>query len=205
MKSKREFVLASIAAGSSLAALAPRMSKARWLIAPLRTPPGPSAGYFPNVGVVTSAGDELLWYDDVIRGRRVMIHFFSFDFDRRHRVIDHLNDVYRLAGKQGSRRVTMISVAGDKAEPAALAELKASKGIGHDWLFLSGAPESIDLIRSFLYIRRHDPCRVIPPAHGSGHDHSMAVARYGNEALERWASFPVRSSPQSIVRRFDWI
>ena len=205
MKSKREFVLASIAAGSSLAALAPRMGTARRLIAPLRSPPGPSAGYFPNVGVVTSAGDELLWYDDVIRGRRVMIHFFSFDFDRRHGVIDHLNDVYRLAAKHGNRRVTMISVAGDSPKPAALADFKASKGIGVDWLFLSGTPESIDLVRSFLYIRRHDPCRVIPPAHGSGHDHSMVVARYGNEALGRWASFPVQSSPRSIVRRFGWI
>ena len=34
---------------------------------------------------------------------------------------------------------------------------------------------------------------------------ALVVARYGNESLARWASFPVRTSPESIVRRFAWI
>ena len=200
MKSKRDFILGSFAAGWR-----PGMSELRRLVVPLRSPPGPSAANFPNVTVVTSSGDEVLWYDDVVRGRRVMIHFFSFDYDRQHGMIDHLCRAYRLAAEQGDRRVTMISIAGDSPDPAELAAFKSNKGIGADWLFLSGAPESIDLIRSYLYIRRHDPCRVIPPAHASDHVHAMVVARYGNEALGRWASFPVRSSPRSIVQRFGWI
>ena len=38
---------------------------------------GPNAGYFPNVVVLTHESRRALFYDDLLRGRTVAVHFFS--------------------------------------------------------------------------------------------------------------------------------
>ena len=207
MRNRREFILANAAAIPALAMLAARDGDGapQYEIKPMREPPGPSAAYFPNVPVVAHTGSEYLWYDDVIRDRSVVINFFSIDNDEKYAVTDNLMKAHRLAAEKGLGNVRMVSVAAEAPPLQVLADYAARKRIGERWLFFTGARGNIELIRSFLYIKRVDPAHGAVPGHGEGHDYSLAVARYGNESLARWASFPVQSSLESIVRRFAWI
>ena len=207
MKSRREFVLANAAVVPALAMLAANRASAAPLfeIVPLREPPGPSAAYFPNVPVVAHTGREYLWYDDLIRARRVAINFFSFEHDEKYGVTDNLAKADRLAGERGLDHVTMISLATDAPPLGALAAYVARRRVSGRWLFLTGTPGNIELIRSFLFIEPAGPARGVMPGHGHGGNHSMAILRYGDEALARWGGFPVLSSPESVLRRFEWI
>lgn len=213
MKTRRDFVIANLAALPALAALAASAGAAAppEEIASLRRPPGPSAAYFPNVPVVDHTGRAHLWYDDLVRDRAVVVNFITLEHDARHGITAHLARAYRMAAKRGVDRVAMLTVAIDAPPVAGLAAHVAARGVaarGHTpepagprWLFLTGRPAAVDLIRSFLFWVPAGASSV----HGEGHDHALAIARYGNEALARWASFPVRSRPESIAQRMGWI
>ncbi|MBT5413703.1 MAG: hypothetical protein HOK81_03785 [Rhodospirillaceae bacterium] len=204
MKTRRDFVIANLAALPALVALAGSAGASgasRDGIAPLRSPPGPSAAYFPNVPVVDHTGREHLWYDDLVRDRAVVVNFVTLDHDLRHGITKNLAQAGRLAAERGIDRVAMLTIALDAPPVARLAAHVAARRIGPRWLFLTGRPAAVDLIRSFLFWVPAGASSV----HGEGHDHALAVARYGNEALARWASFPVRSRPESIAQRMAWI
>jgi len=203
MNYTRRFILGHVAAIPAVALATDADGTPRHDIHPLREAPGPSASHFPNVPVVASTGKEYLWYDDVVRGARVAINFFSFENDEKHAVTDHLLRAHRLAAAEGIDGVTMISVAIDAAPLNMLAKYVSSKNIDDRWLFLTGTPANIELIRSFLFVRDTRSHRT--PVHGHGQSHTLTVARYGNESLARWASYPLRCSPESIVRRYAWI
>lgn len=208
MKTRRDFVIANLAALPALAALATSAGAAapREEMASLRRPPGPSAAYFPNVPVVDHTGRAHLWYDDLVRDRAVVVNFITLEHDARHGTTEHLARANRMAAERGVDRVAMLTVAIDAPPVADLASHVAMRGVapepaGPRWLFLTGRPAAVDLIRSFLFWVPAGASSV----HGEGHDHCLAVARYGNEALARWASFPVRSRPESIAQRMGWI
>jgi protein SCO1/2 len=70
------------------------------------------------------------------------------------------------------------------------------------WMFLTGEQSVIELLRSRLFS---------PGGHNANHDHnqiedcSLALIRYGNEAVGLWGSVPAKNDPISIAVRLSWI
>jgi len=169
---------------------------------------GPSAAFIPNVPVRTHTGRRALFYDDLVRGRIVSINFMSVRVDRDYPVTENLVKVQRLLGDRVGDDVFMYSITFDPVHdtPEVLADFARSKGVGPGWMFLTGDPDDLGLLRARLFLRRATPTgRAMGMDPSMGPCCSVGLVRYGNEALGRWGSFPARITPESIAKRFTWI
>ncbi len=175
-------------------------------VVPTRNP-GPSAGYFPNVRLRTHEDEEVLFYDDLIRGRIVTINFMSCRADVVYPVTANLAKCQRLLGGRVGRDIFMYSITMDPEHdtPERLRGFAEKHGVAPGWKFLTGAPSNLKLLRDHLFARRESPGACV--VQGASHRMccSVGLVRYGNEALARWASFPARIAPESIVARFSWV
>jgi len=175
-------------------------------VAPIRDP-GPSARYFPNVALRTHLGEHVLFYDDLIRGKIVTINFMSCRSDAVYPVTDNLVKCQRLLGDRVGRDIFMYSVSVDPEHdtPRRLKAFAQTHNVGPGWVFLTGDQSHLKLVRDALFARRATPTGDIRQGMTHRMCCSIGLVRYGNEALGRWASFPARITPESIVDRFSWV
>jgi len=165
---------------------------------------GPYAHHFPNVVVYTHEGRKALFYDDLLRGKMVMINCMSIKNDAVFPVTKNLVRVQRLLGDRLGRDLFMYSITVDPENdsPRVLKAFAARHETGSGWSFLSGEPGVIQLLRSRLFVSgsSHDHSE-----HGVVEDCSLALMRYGNEAVGLWGAVPAKTEPKSIVARLSWI
>jgi cytochrome oxidase Cu insertion factor (SCO1/SenC/PrrC family) len=123
---------------------------------------GPYSGYFPNVVVVTHEGRRALFYNDLLRGKTVLVNCMSVANEAVYPVTANLARVQRLLGERAGREVFMYSVTIDPEHdtPRTLAEFADRRGVGPGWLFLTGTPDTIGLLRAPL--RRRGRARTRP-------------------------------------------
>ena len=165
---------------------------------------GPNAHRFPNVVVYTHEGRKALFYDDLLRGKMVMINCMSIKNEALFAVSRNLAKVQRLLGDRFGRDLFMYSISVDPEHdtPRVLKAFAQEHQAKPGWMFLTGEPGVIELLRSRLFdsgISHHD--------HGTGpiEDCSLGLIRYGNEAVGLWGSVPAKSNPASIAMRLSWI
>jgi protein SCO1/2 len=166
-------------------------------------PNGPNSGYFPNVVVMTHENRRALFYDDLLRGKTVLINCMSVKDEAQRGHTGNLRKVQQHIGSRLGRDVYMYSITIDPENdtPAKLARFAETHGAGPGWLFLTGAPVAIRRIKDSLF--SHGP--------GHAHDHadaedcSMAMIRYGNEAVGLWGTVPIASRPEWIAQRVSWV
>jgi protein SCO1 len=154
-------------------------------------------GMLPNVPLVTHEGKQVRFYDDLIRDKTVLFNFFVVGCTegRCPIAIHNLRQVQNLLGERMGRDIFFYSITlQPKQDTAArLKEHAEAFEIGPGWLFLTGKPKDVDLLRRRQGYVDRDPVRDKDPNNHSG------MARYGNDRLERWASVSVRSSPKNIA------
>jgi protein SCO1/2 len=162
---------------------------------------GPYAGYFPNVVVVTHEGRRALFYNDLLRGKTVLVNCMSVANESVYPVTANLARAQRLLGERAGREVFLYSITVDPEHdtPRALAEFADRHGVGPGWLFLTGTPDIVGLLRARLF------ADAGAHAHGPKRDCSMGLVRYGNEAVGLWGSVPSKTDPEWIVRRLSWV
>ena len=164
---------------------------------------GPHSGHFPNVVVYTHDGRKALFYDDLLRGKMVMINCMSIKNENSFPVTRNLARVQRLLGNRLGRDLFMYSITVDPEHdtPKALAAFAEKYQAGPGWMFLTGERAVLELLRSRLFMNpdHHDH------EHGPVEDCSMALIRYGNEAVGLWGSVPAKRDPMSIAARLSWI
>src|SRR5215467_7806002 len=107
------------------------------------------ANYFPNLPVVTQDGKTLKFYDDVIKGKIVLISFIYTNCPdicplttaRLVQVEDQLGDIV-------GRDIFFVSMTVDpeRDTPERLKEFATAFDVGPGWLFLTGKPEDIRAI-----------------------------------------------------------
>jgi protein SCO1/2 len=166
---------------------------------------GPHAHYFPNVVVSTHEGRRALFYDDLLRGKTVLINCMSIKNDAVSRVTKNLANVQRLVRERLGRDLFMYSITIDPEHdtPRRLQAFAEEHQAGAGWTFLTGEPAVIALLRSRLFVSGSDGDHN--HAGGPVEDCSLALLRYGNEAVGLWGSIPAKSAPPSIARRLSWI
>ena len=108
-----------------------------------------NADYLPNLPVVTQDGKTLKFYDDVIKGKIVLISFIYTNCPdicplttaRLTQVEDQLGDIV-------GRDIFFVSMTVDpeRDTPERLKEFATAFGIGPGWLFLTGTPEDVRAI-----------------------------------------------------------
>ena len=165
---------------------------------------GPNAHRFPNVVVYTHEGRKALFYDDLLRGKMVMINCMSIKNEALFSVSRNLAKVQRLLGDRLGRDLFMypISVDPEHDTPRVLKAFAEEHQAKPGWMFLTGEPGVIELLRSRLFV-----------SEGSHHDHgvgriedcSLALVRYGNEVVGLWGSVPAKTDPAAIAMRLSWI
>jgi len=106
--------------------------------------------YFPNVPVVTHEGKELRFYDDLIKGKIVVINFIYTSCTSICSLSTaRLAEVREKLGDRVGRDIFFYSITLDPVVdgPEVLKKFASHFYSGPGWLFLTGKPEDIDLIR----------------------------------------------------------
>src|SRR5215475_10866390 len=116
------------------------------------------ANYFPNLPVVTQDGKTLKFYDDVIKGKIVLISFIYTNCpDMCPLTTARISQVEDALGDMVGRDIFFISMTVDPVRdmPERLKEFAKAFDAGPGWLFLTGKPEDIKLINASLGDRSH--------------------------------------------------
>ncbi len=218
MKNRRD-VLATLAKGALAVpglALINRMSASadspsKYCVPCAKPYSGMSALYFPNVVVRTHENEKALFYKDLVKGKILMINFMSVSGDSIYPVTENLAKVQRLLGDHSGRDVFMLSITTNPEHdtPAVLKEFATKYGVRPGWHFLTGKPADIRTIKESIFAHRsHSNQGGHADHHGSSgviEDCSVGLVRYGNEALQTWASCPAKGKPENIVKRLAWV
>src|SRR5467141_1266567 len=105
--------------------------------------------YFPNLPVVTQDGKTLRFYDDLIKGKIVLISFiYTSCPDICPLTTARLAQVEEKLGDMVGRDIFFISMTVDPVRdtPQRLKEFSQAFDTGPGWFFLTGNPEDIKAI-----------------------------------------------------------
>src|SRR5215469_2370349 len=158
-------------------------------------PAGPHAAYIPNVNVRTHKDQTVRFYEDLIRGKIVLINCLSIRDAASCSHIETLAQVQPLIGEDLGRSVFMYSITTDPEHdtPAALRAFAEQYKAGNGWLFLTGEAADLQMLRQRLF------------THAGGQDCSRHLIRYGNAAVGLWGAIVASTKPESIAQRLSWV
>lgn len=155
--------------------------------------------YFPNVLLETHDGRSVRFYDDLIKGRKVIINFtFTSCTNTCPRTTANLARVRDLLGDRVGRDIFFISISinPDTDTPEVLKAYAERVHAGPGWTFATGKIEDVDDIRRRLGL--YD---------SPDYTQHMGIITFGNEPEGRWASAPALDAPKnilySLLRRVD--
>src|SRR6266850_611488 len=143
----------------------------------------------PNVVVQTQDGTRLRFYDDLIKGKVVLINFmFTSCTTQCPLTTANLVKVEEALGERLGRDVVMISITVDPAvdTPAVLKKYSLRYQTKAGWHFVTGSRKDIDLIRRRLGGLDNT---------GDKTQHTGIVI-YGNETTGQWAATPAMAQPK---------
>src|SRR5436190_15585165 len=149
------------------------------------------ANHFPNVRLRTQDKREVRFYDDLVKGKVVLINFmFTTCTSLCPRSTANLVKVQQLLGDHADRDVFLVSISVDPDHdtPAVLKRYAERYHTRPGWTFVTGKREDVDLIRRGLGVRDNDD-----------QSQHTGMLIYGNEAFGRWASTPVMQSPATLA------
>ncbi|WP_442113931.1 SCO family protein [Pseudomonas sp. NUPR-001] len=140
------------------------------------------AGYFPNTALTDQDGQEVHFFDDLIKDKVVVINFiFTGCGDSCPLETARLRQVQQLLGDRVGRDVFFYSISIDPLSdtPEVLKAYAARFKVGPGWRFLTGDKDQIDELRRRLglFIEGVD--------NGRSRDHNLSLI-VGNQATGRW-------------------
>jgi protein SCO1 len=161
---------------------------------------GPDSEYFPNLVVETHDGQKALFYGDLLRGKTVLISSMSVQ-DADCVVTKNLLKVQQLLGSKLGENIFIYSITSDPEHDTAdaLRRFAEARGVHQGWWFVTGKPETIQIIRQKLFTHAH------PETANATEDCSMMMLRYGNEKFGIWGSVPGTVGAEWIVTRLSWL
>jgi protein SCO1 len=158
--------------------------------------------HFPNIPLVNHEGKQVLFYDDLIKGKIVSMNFFYANCQEIcPLVLTNLAQVQRLLSKHMGHDFFMYSIT-LKPEEDTLATLNHHRKMfdaGPGWTFLTGKPEDIEAIRAAIGFKYPDP------AIDADKTQHIGNIRYGNEPLMLWSACPGMANPAWIAETLEWM
>jgi protein SCO1/2 len=159
---------------------------------------------FPNVTLRTHEGQEVHFYDDLLKDKTVLLNVM-YTQCRDGICAPSSANLARvekeLKGRVG-RDVYFYSITVDPQHdtPEVLKKYRQHFTKNPGWLFLTAdKPQTIERLRRRLGYVRSDPARDRNPASHVGH------LRMGIEPLERWCTVPALTRPAAIANYLRWM
>ena len=156
----------------------------------------PSASRFPDVMLTTHEGRDVRFYQDLMKGKVMLINFMYSTCTDCPTYTANLARVQRLFGDRVGHDVFMYSISLDPEQdtPQVLRDYAKTYSVQQGWTFLTGSMADITTLRRRLGLRDPDPTVDADKAQHIG------VVLYGNERLDRWAACPALLEPRQIVK-----
>ena len=158
--------------------------------------------FLPNVVLTTHEGKKVRFYDDLVKDKIVVINMMYASCEGVcPRITSNLQQVQKFLGDRVGRDIFFYSITlkPEVDTPAVLKAHVAMHKIKPGWLFLTGAPADIEMLRRKLGFVDPDP-KV--DADKTNH---IGNVRYGNEALMLWAACPGLSKADAIAESIKWV
>lgn len=159
------------------------------------------ANHFPDAPLITQDGKTVKFYDDLIKGKTVVINFI---FTRCGNVCPletaKMAQVYKLLGDRMGKDIFFYSITVDPKHdtPERLKEYADKFHTGPGWYFLTGKKSDIDAVRKSIGMEERpneDPL--------TGHTTSLTL---GNEPSNQWFVDSSMDDPRYIaVIAGDWL
>ncbi len=152
---------------------------------------GAARAYMQNPLLLTQDGREVRFFDDILRGKIVMINFvLTTCKDTCPMVTANLAQVQSLLGDKVGGAITMISLSVDpqRDQPKELKAFADNFGVKPGWYFLTGAQSEIEPLLRRLAAYTTDPL-----------DHSTVVI-LGNVETGVWTKAFGMGEPAAIAR-----
>jgi protein SCO1/2 len=187
MTTKRMFLKTAVAA----AALPSALASAAQLQAR-----GPRADYFPNAVLETHEGKKVRFYDDVVKGNKVVVFNMMYTVCTNicPPTTANLLQVQEMLGDRMGRDVFFYSLTlrPEMDTPQALQAYSKQYGARRGWTLLTGKRSDMEVIRRKLGFFDRDP-----EADANLSQHTGMV-RMGNEAFDRWTMMPALLTPRQL-------
>ncbi|HKY26381.1 MAG TPA: SCO family protein [Pyrinomonadaceae bacterium] len=158
----------------------------------------------PNITLTTHEGRKVKFYDDLIKDKIVILNFMYAKCEGIcPGTTANLVKLQRVLGDRVGKDIFMYSITLDpeRDTPAVLNRYAKAYHTKPGWLFLTGNPKDVELLRRSLGFIDLDPLR---DANKSNH---IGMLRYGNEARQLWAGCPGTMQPSKIAKLIglvDW-
>lgn len=160
------------------------------------------ASYFPNFELTTHEGKRVHFYDDLIKDKIVVINFMYAQCQGIcPGITANLLRVQKILGERIGRDIFMYSITlkPEEDSPEALHHYVEMHKVKPGWLFLTGKPDEIDVLR-----RRLGFSDTNPKLDQDKSNH-IGMVRYGNEQRQWWAMCPGQANPEWIVNSILWM
>lgn len=153
--------------------------------------------YFPNPTLINQDGQEVRFFDDLIKGKVVAINFiFTACGDSCPLETARLRQVQNLLGERVGRDVFLYSISIDPIAdtPEVLKRYAEKFKVGPGWQFLTGDYDEITLLRQKLglFIDGVD--------NGRTRDHNLSLI-IGNQSTGRWMKTSPFENPYILADR----
>lgn len=151
------------------------------------------ANYFPNVPLTTQDGKTVHFYDDLIKGKIVVIDLiYTHCVDACPLETARLVQVQKMLGDRVGKDIFFysISIDPDHDTPAVLKEYAEKYHVGPGWTFLTGKKEDIDLLSKKLGLYTEPD-----PNDRDGHTPSVLL---GNEPGGQWMRNTATDNPRFL-------
>ncbi len=158
--------------------------------------------HFPNITLTTHEGRKVRFYDDLLKDKIVLINFMYATCEGVcPRITSNLQQVQKILGDRVGKDIFFYSITLKPKQdtPAVLRNHVKMHKIKPGWLFLTGDPKDVELLRRRLGFTDPDPARDRDTSNHIGN------VRYGNEPLMLWAAAPGLSKASAIAESILWV
>jgi protein SCO1 len=156
--------------------------------------------YFPDVPLVSHEGKRVRFYSDLLEGRIVVLNSMYADctascplitanLARVQKILDR-NDVFFYS----------LTIKPLEDTPQKLHDYAKMHDIKRNWLFLTGKPDDLELLR--VRLGWSDPN---PEKDGKDKALHSGMCRYGNEPLSQWSSVQGSADPEWIATEIGFV
>jgi protein SCO1/2 len=153
--------------------------------------------YFPNTELVTSDGEKVRFYDDLLKDKVVILNMMYAKCDGVcPTTIANLKAARKILRREINHDIYVysITIKPEQDSPAALKEYASTHGVDDpQWLFLTGKPDDVDLLRHKLGFADSRPEVDRDKTRHSG------MLRYGNEPMAIWGMCQGSAEPEWIA------
>ena len=196
MRHDRRHLLGALAAGVAAAAIAPAAVSGE---RPASEPATKMRRYFPNVPLRTHDGRSVRFYDDLVKGKKILINFTYTNCEQTCPLTTaNLRKVQEMLGDRMGKDIFIVSLSldPDRDTPETLKMYAEHNGVGPGWTLATGSRNDIDSIRRRLGLYDNPDFTQ-----------HMGLLTFGNEPEGKWAATYALDKAENIVfnvlRRVD--